>query len=233
MKIFKLLVILISFPSIVGAEELQGKVTNVLQGDIISIQAANDKAYTIRLKEVRCDEKDRATGAVAADVSEKLVLNKSVKVLWSEKDRAGRLIGTIVYSGADGIRTLNNDLIGKGACSHYTEFSRDETLASLEQFAKDNGLGIWGEGNTKIMVVTDSGSVKSADEEARDKSSRVVSGLPEVRFGRSKIIGDKRKKKYYWKGCKASSRIRSSNRVMFNTEEDAKEAGYRQAVGCT
>ncbi|OHB17243.1 MAG: hypothetical protein A2749_00045 [Parcubacteria group bacterium RIFCSPHIGHO2_01_FULL_45_26] len=48
----------------------------------------------------------------------------------------------------------------------------------------------------------------------------------------SKFVASKTGTKYYYPSCSGASRIKETNKVWFNTKEQAKRAGYSPATNC-
>jgi methylphosphotriester-DNA--protein-cysteine methyltransferase len=51
--------------------------------------------------------------------------------------------------------------------------------------------------------------------------------------GSSHIIGDKSSKEYHRPDCPGYSKVSDRNRVYFNSEAQAKKAGYKLAENCS
>lgn len=129
---------------------LYGKVINIIDGDTVTIKDANGEEHRIRLGEIDAPEKSQAFGKESATELKDLVMDKQVKVFWKKKDsftwkttdhqeRRGRIIGGIYISD----RFINRELVERGAAWHYKEFSKDDTLAQAEAYAKKNKYGLW------------------------------------------------------------------------------------------
>ena len=129
---------------------LFGKVTAITDGDTITITDANKEEHRIRLGEIDAPEKSQEYGKESAVEIKDLLLGKDVKVFWKKKDRfewktsdhqtkTGRIIGGVYLDD----RFINRELVERGAAWHYKEFSKDETLAIAQTYAKDHKYGLW------------------------------------------------------------------------------------------
>ena len=55
-------------------------------------------------------------------------------------DRYGRVVAEIILPGG---KSLNRTLVGEGWAWHYAAYSKDRSLAVLEQKARVKKLGLW------------------------------------------------------------------------------------------
>jgi len=120
------------------AETFTGKCVGVSDGDTVSVMK-DGAAAKVRLNGIDCPESGQDFGSKAKQFTSGLVFGKAVRVEWKEKDRYGRLLGT-VYVGP---RNVCESLVEKGLAWHYVKYSNDETLARLEKKARAAKAGIW------------------------------------------------------------------------------------------
>jgi micrococcal nuclease len=133
-----------------GGHLLFGKVIAITDGDTLTIKDATGEEHRIRLGEIDAPEKSQEYGKEAAETLKELTLDKDVKVFWKKKDsftwkttdhqtKTGRIIGGVYI----GDRVINRELLECGAAWHYKEFSKDETFALAESYAKEHKYGLW------------------------------------------------------------------------------------------
>ena len=124
--------------SVSCGDSFTGKCVGVSDGDTVSVMK-DGAAAKVRLNGIDCPESGQDFGARAKQFTSGFVFGKDVKVVWEEKDRYGRLLGT-VYVG-----TVNvcEALVEKGLAWHYVKYSDDKRLHKLESVAKKAGVGVW------------------------------------------------------------------------------------------
>jgi endonuclease YncB( thermonuclease family) len=124
-------------PAVAG--EFQGRVVGVTDGDTIKVLHDNG-AETVRLVGVDAPEKRQAYGDRARRFTADLAFDRTVTVLASGRDRNGRLLGEVLLP--DG-RSLNQELVRAGDAWWFRKYSRDVTLARLEEEARQSRRGLW------------------------------------------------------------------------------------------
>jgi endonuclease YncB( thermonuclease family) len=117
-----------------------GKVVAVSDGDTIEVQTADSSIIRVRLHGVDAPEKAQAFGKKAKQLTSDLVFDQKVVVRVAVRDRYGRVVGEVFLP--DG-RSLNRELLAAGLAWWYRDYSRDETLASLEASARAARRGLW------------------------------------------------------------------------------------------
>ena len=122
-------------------EPFEARVVGVSDGDTITVLEGTTQAK-VRLNGIDCPEKRQAFGARAKQLTSKLAFGKTVTVRPFGSDRYGRTLGEVVLP--DG-RVLNHELVAAGMAWHYTQYSKDETLARLERQARETRVGLWSE----------------------------------------------------------------------------------------
>lgn len=121
---------------------ITGTVTSVTDGDTLVV-SASDGARKIRLNGIDCPEHDQAYGQEAKAYASSLVLNKTIAVTITGRDRYGRYIGDVSAGGV----SVNASLVEAGYAWHYKKYSTDERLAALEREARSAGRGLWQDKN--------------------------------------------------------------------------------------
>lgn len=85
-------------PAIATAEQLQGRVVGVADGDTITVLDANNQQYKIRLSGIDAPEKAQAFGQRSKQNLSQLVFDREVNVEWRKRDRYGRIIGKVMVA---------------------------------------------------------------------------------------------------------------------------------------
>lgn len=135
---FSIVLMLLALPMLAVAQT-RGKVVSVKDGDTIEI-LAEGRPVRVRLTGIDCPEKAQPYGQTAKQFASDLCFEDTVTVLGSERDRYGRLLGTVML--ADG-RNLNTELVRAGLAWHYVKYSQDAQLAALETEARAAKRGLW------------------------------------------------------------------------------------------
>ena len=118
---------------------ISGKVVKVQDGDTITVLEGKTQ-HRVRLDGIDCPELKQAYGQQAKQYTSILVFGKKVRVLYTDKDRYGRILGTVFTMGG---ANLNHELVRAGLAWHYTQFSSSKKLAALERAARKAGRGLW------------------------------------------------------------------------------------------
>lgn len=121
------------------ADEFAGRVVGIADGDTITVLHARH-SETVRLLGVDAPEKRQAYGDRARRFTAELAFDRTVTVRGAGRDRNGRLLGEVVLP--DG-RSLNQELVRAGYAWWFRRYSRDSTLARLEQEAREWRRGLW------------------------------------------------------------------------------------------
>lgn len=85
----------------VHAGILVGKVVDVIDGDTITVLAAGNVQYKIRLAGIDAPEKKQPFGQRAKEQLSELVAGKAVEVETEKKDRYRRPVGKVIADGRD------------------------------------------------------------------------------------------------------------------------------------
>lgn len=116
----------------------EGKVVSIADGDTITI-LVDRKQVKVRLEGIDAPEKSQAFGAKAKDALTEIVAGKVVTIHKTGEDRYQRTLAR-VYVGSDEVNSL---MVAKGFAWHYKQYSKDETLAELEERARGEKVGLW------------------------------------------------------------------------------------------
>ena len=134
----KILVLLFFFTKWTNVKTIIGKVIQVTDGDTIVV-IKKDKKYTIRLNGIDAPEKKQFYGQEVKKTLSNKLLNKTVRIEWTEKDKYGRTLGNVFLDK----KSINKWLIEEGYAWHYKKYSKSKILAQLETDAKIKKKGLW------------------------------------------------------------------------------------------
>lgn len=121
------------------AEELRGKVVSIADGDTITVLDASKVQHKIRLQGIDAPEKKQAFGTKSKEMLSEKIGEKEVVVTWKEKDRYGRILGDVML----GNRHINLEMVQDGMAWHYKQYSKSKELASAEDEARRQKMGLW------------------------------------------------------------------------------------------
>jgi len=119
------------------------RVVGVHDGDTVTCLDENNQQQKIRLAEMDAPEIGQDFGQVARDAARRPGLRETVEVLDEGKDRYGRWIGHLYADGTD----VDRQMIATGNAWHYAAYSKDQSLAVLQDQAKAQRLGLWSQPN--------------------------------------------------------------------------------------
>lgn len=115
------------------------KVVGITDGDSITVLTKENKQIKIRLEGIDCPEKKQDFGLQAKQTISALCFNKEVRIVSTGKDRYGRTLA-FIYAGDV---CLNKELLRQGLAWHYKKYNKDQDLASIEEKAKAQKVGLW------------------------------------------------------------------------------------------
>lgn len=127
------------------ANEFQGRIVGVSDGDTITVLDAKNQQHKVRLAGIDAPEKSQAFGQASKKQLSELVFGKAVVVEWQKLDRYGRVVGKVLLDGFD----VCLEQIRKGMAWHYKKYAGDQsagdrqTYAAIEAEAREARLGLW------------------------------------------------------------------------------------------
>ncbi len=134
--------IIILFPIDTFSAEYEAIVLKVIDGDTIYIKSDSGRKK-VRLRHIDAPEIRQPYGEEARMFLDNELNDKRIIVNSDYKDRYGRDIGDIfVYNENESIY-INAKLIKSGNAWVYKTYRKNTYLMNLENFAKDNKLGLW------------------------------------------------------------------------------------------
>lgn len=137
----KLLFLLLLVPVLSFSQTLSGKVVAVKDGDTVVVLDSLNNQTTLRLAEVDCPEKNQPFGTKAKQFTSDQIYFKTIKYVVTDTDRYGRSIAMIYY-GTDN-KYLSAEIIKAGMGWHYKKYSTSKELATFQENAKQNKIGLW------------------------------------------------------------------------------------------
>lgn len=120
--------------------ELTGKVVRIADGDTLTVLDGDNVQHKIRLHGIDAPEKGQAFGTKAKEALAGKVHEKTVRVVWKEKDRYGRIVGDVHL----GDRKINIEMVHDGYAWWYRQYApKSKTLEHAEEEAKKEKRGLW------------------------------------------------------------------------------------------
>ena len=140
-----LLLLLLLVPVLSISQTLSGKVVAIKDGDTVVVLDSLNNQTTLRLAEVDCPEKNQPFGTKAKQFTSDQIYYKTIKYVITDTDRYGRSIAMIYY-GTDN-KYLSAEIIKAGMGWHYKKYSTSKDLATFQENAKQNKIGLWIDNN--------------------------------------------------------------------------------------
>ncbi len=191
----------------VAPERFTGKVVGVTDGDTISVMRES-APVTIRLDGIDCPEGGQDFSQRAKQFTSRMVFGKTVDVVVKDVDRYKRLVARIVVNGED----VSLALVRAGLAWHYKQYSNDPLLARAEVEAREQGIGLWGQGR------------QIPPWEFRHPVAQAVASAT------GPFHGNVRSRVFHRPGCPNYDCKNCTQ--MFRTKEEALAAGFRPAGDC-
>lgn len=201
---------------------LHGKVVGVADGDTLTVLDDNHLQHKIRLNGIDAPESAQAFGQVAKRNLSALVFGQDVVVSWDKVDRYGRLVGTV----RRGATNANLEQLRAGLAWYYRQYASDvpvelrSAYASVEAEARSAKRGLWQD------------STPLAPWVYRHPVAAPSSGAMKGRSSDRPVVGNRNSHIYHLPGCVDYSKVAERNRVNFDSEDAARQAGYRKAGNC-
>ena len=198
---------------------IDGKVTDVHDGDTITVLDKDNKKTHIRLQGIDAPELKQAFGSVSQQNLSRLVMGKQVTIVWTKVDKYRRTVGTIMLDGHD----VNIEQVKAGLAWHFKKYEDEQkpddrrTYAAAEHKARAARLGLWKDPNP----------TPPGEWRLDVKTARWGPPPPE-----GTIIGNQGSKKYHRPDCPGYRDMAERNRVFFKSVDEAEAAGYKRAGNC-
>lgn len=240
--LFSLLVFL-PFSSPTSAKTYHGQVIKVFDGDTVLVRIKGHEEF-VRLREIDAPEMSgrklqgqEPWGRKAREFALSRLKDRKVRLETDdreERDAYGRLLAYVFVEDS----FLNREMVRSGNAFFYRAPIRGKYAPRLERAedaAREKGIGIWEvkkglkekPWEFRARIQRDEGLL-SPSKRTTDAGEKGRS-LKECPAPRDKIVGNKRTMVYHLPGSPSATRVSPKNRVIFNSAEEAEEAGFRKA----
>lgn len=124
----------------VRAQVFTGRVVGVSDGDTITVLASGNRQVKVRLDGIDAPESRQDYGQRAKQVASDLMFGKQVQVTTKERDRYGRVVGSVSVDGVD----VNREMVSAGMAWWYRRYAPGNTaLERAEESARAARRGLW------------------------------------------------------------------------------------------
>ena len=203
------LFLLLLLPPNALAADYPARVIGISDGDTLTVLTADKKPVKIRLAGIDAPENGQDFASRAKQAAADLAFGKTVTVRAHDTDRYGRIIAKVILP--DG-RSMNAELVGQGLAWWYRTYApNDSSLAALEAEAKAEQRGLWRQPNPTPPWEWRKGY-----------------GVPQT----TGVAENRRSHIYHAPHCRSVAAMKETNRVIFETAEQAETSGYRSAKDC-
>lgn len=219
-----LAIVLMYFSTAAPLETITGEVVMVHQGDTFTIRSIppNEKLYKVRLSNIDTPELKQTFGHQAREFTRDQIFGKRIQVKYNMVDSYKRLVGYVVLPRGD---VLNEELVRAGLAWHYRVTPSPSTsLERLQYEAWEKKLGIWIEPSP--VPPWEFRREKEPPPPPADENQVDYDLI--LSYG---IIGDPKKKVYWWPTCKDYPK-KGNGYVVFGYKLLAESMGYHSSRGC-
>ncbi|PUE07780.1 thermonuclease family protein [Limnohabitans sp. T6-20] len=134
------------------ADQLQGRVVKVADGDTVTVLDGQRQQHVIRLGGIDAPEKTQPYGQKSKAHLSQAVFDQAVTVEFDKRDRYGRIVGKILIGEKD----INLQQVQAGWAWHYKQYQREQRpedrviYEEAERQARQTHGGLWqGQGPTR------------------------------------------------------------------------------------
>lgn len=121
------------------AAMLSGKIIHISDGDTVHLLTPDKKTHKIRLNDIDAPESKQAFGNKSKENLKKYIYQKNVVVEYKNKDRYGRILGTIYLNNKD----INLQQVKDGYAWVYRQYSKKSEYYKAEEVARKMRIGLW------------------------------------------------------------------------------------------
>ena len=127
------------------ADQIQGKVIKVTDGDTVNVLTSDHETHKIRLSGIDAPEKKQAFGNRSKQALAQLIDGKIITVDYNKLDKYQREVGKVTFNGKD----VNLRQIKLGLAWHYKKYEKEQDVedrsvyANAEYLAQRDKLGLW------------------------------------------------------------------------------------------
>lgn len=145
-KFLTVLAFMLTVCHVCAQQEMSGFVIKVSDGDTYSMVLQDGTKERVRLQGIDAPE---GTGnqpywQQSRNYLAKLIDKKQVKVRFKNRDKYGRILGTV---SVDSIADVNLQMIKSGLAWHYSYYDKTLEYAEAEKNARNLKLGLWSDPN--------------------------------------------------------------------------------------
>lgn len=154
-----------------GAQEVQGQVVKVADGDTITLKKTDGQTIRIRFLGIDAPEHDQAGGPASKAHLESLISGRNVTVRYRNLDQYGRTVGKVLVDGKD----VNLSQLQTGNAWFYrtyqkSMFPEDRPIyAAAEEKARSERVGLWSESNPTPPGTSERRSVQAQTKDFSKK----------------------------------------------------------------
>ncbi|MDP3778406.1 thermonuclease family protein [Methylotenera sp.] len=145
-----ILALILAFTSLTSfADQLQGKVIKVTDGDTVNVLTDDNQTHKVRLSGIDAPEKSQAFGNKSKQALADDIDGKTVRVEFNKRDKYQRIVGKITVNGKD----VNLNQIKRGLAWHYKKYENEQDVedrsiyANAEYLAQRDKIGLWFDAN--------------------------------------------------------------------------------------
>jgi endonuclease YncB( thermonuclease family) len=137
---------LLALGQLASAAELRGTVVAISDGDTLTVLDAANSTHRVRLDGIDAPEKGQAYGTRSREHLAALAFGKPVVVVWSKRDRYGRIVGQVNVGESHDVGLA---LIEAGLAWHYKRYQHEQPAservryARAEDAARARRSGLW------------------------------------------------------------------------------------------
>lgn len=198
-------------------ETLEGKVVKIADGDTLTLLLPDRTQHRIRLAEIDAPESGQAFGRQSKNALTRLCAQRNASVLVNDTDRYGRIIGRVICDGID----TTVEQVSTGMAWVYDSYVHDRGLYALQDQAKADRVGLW----------FDENPIPPWEWRKNPTSTQDSSLNTQIRT--AYIYGNPNSNIYHIRDrCAGYKAMNPKYAVPFNTEAEAKAAGFRKAANC-
>ena len=143
-----LIFFILIFANVSFAEQFNGKVSKVIDGDTIWVRS-DSTTIKVRLSYIDAPELKQMFGIQSKKYLTSLVLDKNVEIHSYRRDRYKRVIGEVYIHNNNESVFINAKLLKSGHAWVYKRYRKNPYLMNLENFARMKKNGIWNLDNPK------------------------------------------------------------------------------------
>jgi micrococcal nuclease len=209
------LILGISLNLFAGLHPFIGNCMRIVDGDTVDVSNGGE-IIRIRLEGIDCPERDQPFAEEAKAFTVNLILGKSVSVVEKEKDEYGRTVARVFIDGSD----VSLELLKAGLATHFRKYNSDWLLATLEEQARADRVGMWASSTASVLA---------------EKPIPLVSGTSPARItigetSRAIYHGNTRSRVFHSPSCRDYN---CKNCVReFRSRDEAIAAGFRPCGIC-